>query len=107
MKKVVLTKPGPLTADDLDPASLARITAAAALSDAQINVSDPDAAETLDWIGAVRGRFYKPVKKLKSLRIDADVLAYFESQGPGYQTRINSVLRESMLQALRRAACGE
>ena len=104
MKKVVLTKPGPLTADDLDPASLARITAAAALPDDQINVSDPDAPETLDWIGAVRGRFYKPVKKLKSLRIDADVLAYFESLGPGYQTRINSVLRESMLQALRRAA---
>ena len=104
MKKVVLTKPGPLTADDLDPASLARLRAAAALPDEQIDLTDPDAPEVLDWTGAVRGRFYKPVKKLKSLRIDADVLAYFESQGPGYQTRINSVLRESMLQALRRAA---
>ena len=49
------------------------------------------------------GRFYKPVKTLKSLRIDADVLAYFESRGPGYQTRINTVLREAMLQAPRRA----
>ena len=34
--------------------------------------------------------------------IDADVLAYFQDQGPGYQTRINRVLRTSMLRALRR-----
>ena len=89
---------------DLDQETQARLLAVAALPDDQINLSDPDAPETLDWTGAVHGRFYKPIKKLKSLRIDADVLAYFESQGPGYQTRINTVLRESMLQALRRAA---
>jgi uncharacterized protein (DUF4415 family) len=28
-----------------------------------------------------------------SLRVDADVLEWFKSQGPGYQTRINLVLR--------------
>jgi uncharacterized protein (DUF4415 family) len=28
-----------------------------------------------------------------SLRLDADVLEWFRSQGPGYQTRINAVLR--------------
>ena len=28
-----------------------------------------------------------------SLRVDADVLAWFKAQGPGYQTRINAVLR--------------
>ena len=28
-----------------------------------------------------------------SLRVDQDVLEWFKSQGPGYQTRINSVLR--------------
>jgi uncharacterized protein (DUF4415 family) len=91
-----------MTPEELDPESLARLRAAAALPDDQINLSDPDAPEVLDWSGAVRGRFYKPVKKLKSLRIDADVLAFFEAQGPGYQTRINEVLRESMLQELRR-----
>jgi uncharacterized protein (DUF4415 family) len=88
----------------LDPRTLAPLHAAAALPDDQINLSDPDAPETLDWSGAVRGRFYKPVKKLKSLRIDADVLAFFEAQGPGYQTRINTVLRKAMLEALRRSA---
>jgi uncharacterized protein (DUF4415 family) len=107
MKKAV-SKPaspqGGMRLEDLDPETRARLLAAAALPDDQINLADPDAPETLDWAGAVRGRFYKPVKKLKSLRIDADVLAFFEAQGPGYQTRINNVLRESMLQTLRRAA---
>jgi len=28
-----------------------------------------------------------------SLRLDQDVLEWFKAQGPGYQTRINSVLR--------------
>jgi uncharacterized protein (DUF4415 family) len=92
-----------MTPEELDPDSLARLRATAALPDDQIDLSDPGAPEVRDWSGAVRARFYKPVKKLKSLRIDADVLAFFEAQGPGYQTRINQVLREAMLQALRRS----
>jgi len=28
-----------------------------------------------------------------SLRVDQDVLEWFKTQGPGYQTRINAVLR--------------
>jgi uncharacterized protein (DUF4415 family) len=31
-----------------------------------------------------------------SLRVDADVLRFFKSQGRGYQTRINAVLRAYM-----------
>lgn len=81
---------------------LTELKAAAALSDEQIDTSDPDAPEAKDWSGAVRGRFYRPVKKQKTLRIDADVLAYFQALGPGYQTRINRVLRASMLRGLRR-----
>lgn len=79
---------------------MSRLAAVAALSDAEINLSDPDAPEVTDWSGAVRGKFYKPIKTLKSLRLDADVLAWFQAQGPGYQTRINRVLRESMLREL-------
>jgi uncharacterized protein (DUF4415 family) len=95
--------PGGIRLQDMDPETQAQLLAVESLPDDQINLSDPDAPETLDWSGAVRGRFYKPVKRLKSLRIDADVLAFFEAQGPGYQTRINNVLREAMLKALRRA----
>jgi uncharacterized protein (DUF4415 family) len=32
-------------------------------------------------------------KELISLRIDQDVIEWFKAQGPGFQTRINSVLR--------------
>lgn len=44
--------------------------------------------------GVVR-RGLEPVaaKASVSLRLDADVLAWFKAQGPGYQTRINAVLR--------------
>jgi uncharacterized protein (DUF4415 family) len=92
--------------EELDPETQARLLTVEALPDDQINLSDPDPTEVLDWTGAVRGRFYKPVKKLKSLRIDADVLAFFEAQGPGYQTRINNVLRDCMLTELRRSQAG-
>jgi uncharacterized protein (DUF4415 family) len=34
-----------------------------------------------------------PPKAAISLRVDADVLDWFKSQGPGYQTPINAVLR--------------
>jgi len=35
-------------------------------------------------------------KQPVSLRLDRDVLAWFKSQGKGYQTRINAVLRMYM-----------
>lgn len=40
-----------------------------------------------------RGLQPLPAKASISLRVDQDVLEWFKSQGPGYQTRINTVLR--------------
>lgn len=37
--------------------------------------------------------FYKPRKTDVHIRIDSDVLEWFKSQGKGYQSRINAVLR--------------
>ena len=42
------------------------------------------------------GRFYRPIKQLVSLRVDADVLAWFRGRGKKYQTRMNEVLRREM-----------
>jgi uncharacterized protein (DUF4415 family) len=39
---------------------------------------------------------YKPLKKPVTLRVDADVLAWFKKAGRGYQTRINRALRKVM-----------
>jgi uncharacterized protein (DUF4415 family) len=42
-------------------------------------------------------RWFKPIKKPVTLRLDADVLDWFQREGDGYQTRINRALRELMM----------
>jgi uncharacterized protein (DUF4415 family) len=75
-------------------AELARL---AAMPDEEIDTSD--IPEVGDWSGAERGKFYRPVKQQVTLRIDADVLDWFKSQGGKYQTELNRVLREHMMRA--------
>jgi uncharacterized protein (DUF4415 family) len=54
--------------------------------------NDPDAAPLdLDWSDAVL--VVPPNKKAISIRVDQNVLDYFKKEGPGYQRRINAVLR--------------
>lgn len=43
------------------------------------------------------GRWSRPRKSRISLRLDAEVLDWLQSKGPGYQTRINRVLRTLMV----------
>jgi uncharacterized protein (DUF4415 family) len=49
------------------------------------------------------GSLYKPIKKPVTLRLDADVLAWFKVDGRGYQTRINKVLRKLMTDQRKRS----
>jgi len=71
----------------------------------QKDIDLSDLPEVRDWAGAVVGKFYRPIKKPLTLRVDADVLAWLKSQGKGYQTRINKILRAAMMsQAGRRRA---
>ena len=42
------------------------------------------------------GDLYRPLKKPVTLRLDADVLAWFKKDGRRYQTRINHALRKVM-----------
>jgi len=42
----------------------------------------------------------EPVKVSLSIKIDADVLAWFKSKGKGYQTRINKALRDTMMHSV-------
>jgi uncharacterized protein (DUF4415 family) len=46
---------------------------------------------------------YKPVKKPVTLRLDADVLAWFQRGGRGYQTRINRALRKVTIEERKKA----
>ena len=68
------------------------LDALASMPDNEIDTSDMP--EVRDWRGAVRGALYRPVKRLTSLRLDADLLEWFKRDGEGYQTRINAALRE-------------
>jgi uncharacterized protein (DUF4415 family) len=70
------------------------LAALARMPDNQIDLTD--APEVREWRGAVVGKFYRPIKKPVTIRVDADVLAWLKRQGSGYQTRINKLLREAM-----------
>ncbi len=75
------------------------LAALAAKKDEDIDTRD--IPEITDWSGVERGRFYRPVKQAVSLRIDADVLAWFRSLEGKYQTNINRALRDYMNQHRR------
>jgi len=55
---------------------------------------------------AVKPQTINGVKQIVTIRLDVDMLEWFKSAGPGYQTRINQVLREYM-DAQRTAKAGE
>ena len=85
----------------------AEIQALAALPDEQVNTSD--IPEILEWSGAKRGLLYRPVKQQITLRLDADVVAWFRANAPGgrgYQTEINRVLREHAQRTAKRTRSG-
>lgn len=62
--------------------------------DIQLSADHPEVAVKHIVRGIIR-QGLKPVgpKASISLRVDADVLEWLKSQGPGYQTRINAILR--------------
>jgi uncharacterized protein (DUF4415 family) len=87
------------TSKPLTPAQQAELDVLAAMPDDQINT---DALpEQRDWSGARRGVFFRPVKEQLTLRLDAVVVDWFKTHTPngkGYQTQINSALREYIAQ---------
>jgi uncharacterized protein (DUF4415 family) len=68
------------------------------LKDDEIDFSDAPQLTPRMFARAVVRRGLKPVarKKLLTLRIDSDVVEWYKSQGSGYQTRINALLRAYM-----------
>lgn len=75
----------------------------AALPDHEINLSDIPELTDEFWRNAVRGRFYRPIKKQITLRLDADVIAWLRKHGKGYQTKANALLREMMVKEIEKA----
>jgi uncharacterized protein (DUF4415 family) len=69
-----------------------------ALRDEDINLTDiPEVTPEMFAKAIVRrGLQTEPGKEQVTLRLDADVLKWFRSQGKGYQTQINALLRAFM-----------
>ncbi|MBI2839654.1 MAG: BrnA antitoxin family protein [Acidobacteria bacterium] len=76
------------------------VAALAQRPDGEIDYSDIPPLEDKFWRDAVRNPFYRPVKRQLTVRLDVDVLVWLRSQGRGYQTRINALLREEMLKRM-------
>jgi len=72
--------------------SIEEVKALAAMDDKYIDTSE--IPETANWDAAEVGRFYRPVKKKLTIRLDADVIDWFKRHSPHYQTAINKALRE-------------
>lgn len=87
MKKVKSTRLTPRQRDEIE--------ALAALPDDRVDTRA--IPEIRDWSGAKRGLLYRPLKQQLTLRIDADVVAWFKARSPkgqGYQTNMNRALRD-------------
>ncbi len=105
-KKPVRSTFDPTNSPPLTDAQREELAHIAAMNDGDIDFSDiPPLGEDF-WKSAVRGRFYRPVKKQITLRLDADVIEWFKTQqggARGYQSKINAALRK-VVEGQRRKA---
>jgi len=93
-RELDLSKLPPLT-----DAQKAEMRALSKMSDTTIDFSDLPPLDEVFWKNALPNPFYKPTKTSTTVRVDSDVLAWLKSQGKGYQTRINAILRDAMLRS--------
>ena len=71
------------------------------IGDLHASVED-DLLLLLDRETGAEARWNRPRKRRISLRVDVEVVDWFKSKGPGYQTRINRILRRVMMEAKKR-----
>jgi uncharacterized protein (DUF4415 family) len=85
----------------LTPEKRKRLERLAKMPDSSIDLSDIPEIKNLPS-DAVIGKFYRPRKTRVTIRLDADVLAWLKGTGDGYQTRVNTYLRQLMQRSVRR-----
>jgi uncharacterized protein (DUF4415 family) len=80
-----------------------QIQAIRTLPDDRLDTSDIPELTEEQMIEGVRGRFYWPVKRPVTMRLDADTIEWLQKDGPGYQTKANRLLRTEMLRSCQAA----
>jgi uncharacterized protein (DUF4415 family) len=103
------TKMARHTLESLPPlteAQQAHLRALAARPESEIDVSDIPVLSDAEWAqtARLRGRLYRPVKRIVTARLDGDVLEWLKSHGRGYQSRMNAIPRREMLASVKSAA---
>jgi len=88
----------------MTPARQRKFSRLAERPDSEIDFSDIPPLKESFWKNAVRNPFYRPVKQQLTVRLDSDVVAWLRHQGKGYQTRLNSMLRDAMLKDIKKSA---
>jgi uncharacterized protein (DUF4415 family) len=73
---------------------IARLRASASVEDELLRLGEENAG--------VESRWNRPRKQRISLRVDCEVVDWLKSRGPGYQTRINLILRRVMMESKKR-----
>ncbi len=95
------TKPVSYTLDTLPPLTEKQrqhLEALAARPDDPIDLADMPELTDAQLVELKPAAQYRPIKQQITARVDADVLAWLKSQGKGYQSRINAILRREMLE---------
>jgi uncharacterized protein (DUF4415 family) len=71
-----------------------------AVKDEDIDYSDiPEVTDFSKFHPWEQRQMFKPVKVTITCKLDADIVAWLKQGGKGYQTRLNTILRETMAHA--------
>jgi uncharacterized protein (DUF4415 family) len=81
----------------MSPKQRAELAALAKVPDTAIDVRG--IPEVTNWNAAEVGKFYRPRKQVVTIRLDADILAWFKARSLKYQTTVNQVLRDHVIKS--------
>ena len=88
-------------ATKMSPRQRAELAALAKRPDKAIDTRD--IPEVTSWGEAEIGKFYRPRKQIVTIRLDADILAWFKLRSRKYQTAVNQALRDHVTKGARRS----
>ena len=88
------------TLETLPPVSQEDLDRVDAIKDEDIDYSDiPEITDFSQFRPWEQRQMFKPVKVAVTCKLDADIVAWLKQGGKGYQTRLNSILRQVMAHA--------
>jgi uncharacterized protein (DUF4415 family) len=88
------------TRETVPKVSKEELNRVAAITDDEIDCSDiPEFKDLSEFHSWADRKIYKPVKVAVTCKLDADIVAWLKQGGKGYQTRLNSILRQAMVHA--------